>query len=746
MFDNQPDTLTGTVERVTYYNEDNGYSVLKVTPDKKLPGSSMSRDGTVAVVGTMPQLAEGEAVEFTGRWVDDPKYGRQMRVETVTPIQPNSLEGIKRYLSSGIVTGIGPKTAEKIIDHFGVGVLDILNREPARLHEVPGLKKNLADRLADAWADNQAIRQTMIFLQNYGVSSKMAARIYAHLGQMTINKVSENPFILVEEVFGIGFLKADQIARNMGLEADSPQRVYAGLSYALDKLAQEGHTYAPQALLMDTVEDLLRIENARDLVEDQLGIRLFSGDLDKEIMPGPDGERATAIYLPAFYRAETKSARLLKDLANSDSIVMDEVEDTDWPGFLAEIAQQNDVELTRQQQSAVKAALTSKVSVLTGGPGTGKTTTLQMVIEALDDLGFKYALASPTGRAAKRLQEATGRSASTIHRMLGYSPAEGFAFNEDTPMEIDMLIIDEASMIDLMLFYAVLRALPATAHLMLVGDIDQLPSVGAGNVLRDVINSEIGHVTRLDTIFRQGEGSHIVVNAHRVNNGEMPFTDNQSNDFYFFGAEDPIAAGDLLVDVVVNRIPDKFGYNPLTEVQVIAPMYRGPAGVDALNNRLQAALNPPTQHGRPMYEKKLSGRVFRVGDKVLQTRNNYDKEVFNGDVGRIYGADPDENRFEITFVGHDWPIDYDWTEAEELMHAYCISTHRSQGSEYPVVVMPVMTQHYMMLQRNLLYTAITRAKKMVVLVGSRKAIGIAVKNNQVARRYSGLLERLRTDD
>jgi exodeoxyribonuclease V alpha subunit len=401
------------------------------------------------------------------------------------------------------------------------------------------------------------------------------------------------------------------------------------------------------------------------------------------------------------------------------------------------LAAENSIELTDQQQGAVKAALTNKVSVLTGGPGTGKTTTLRMVIRALEDLDFTFALASPTGRAAKRLSEATEHPASTIHRLLGYVPGEGFVYDEDNPLDVDMLIVDETSMLDLLLFFDLLKALRPETHLMLVGDVDQLPSVGAGNVLRDVINSGVAHVTRLKVIFRQNEASHIVVNAHRINAGDAPFMDNNSADFYFFGKEDPVEAAELLVDIVNKRLPEKFGVDPIEDVQVIAPMYRGPIGVHALNEALQKTLNGDKR----LAEKQLGGRTFRAGDKVMQTRNNYDKEVFNGDIGRIQGIDFDDASMEVVFDGRY--VYYEFSEAEELIHAYCISTHRSQGSEYPVVVMPLMTQHYMMLQRNLLYTAVTRAKKLVVLVGSRKAVHMAVQNNKVAERYSGLLQRLR---
>lgn len=728
------DTFTGTVERVTFHNDENGYSVIKVTPDKRMPGYT-ARDGTVTVVGVMPEMGAGESAQFTGEWVEDPRWGKQMRLETVTPIMPNSLEGITRYLSSGIVKGIGPRTAEKIVDHFGLETLNILNRSPQRLQEVPTLKASLAENLARAWAENANVRQTMIFLQGYGVSSRMATRIHAVYGAETINRVKEDPYALADEVFGIGFIKADQIARNMGLPLDAKERIRAGLYFTLNKLANEGHTYAPQRLLMETANELLQIDNL-ERIEEVLGEQLLSGDLIAEIVTGSEGDRLSGVYLPMYHHAETKCAERLGKLAATESLITEGIKGLDWPAFLKDIAARNSVTLTPQQQGAVRAALTSKVSVLTGGPGTGKTTTLQMVISALEELEYRFALASPTGRAAKRLSEATGHDAFTIHRLLGYSPADGFAYDDDYPLEVDMLIVDEASMIDLLLFHHMLKALRPDTHLMLVGDVDQLPSVGAGNVLRDVIDSDVAHVTRLEVIFRQTEGSYIVVNAHRVNQGEAPFTDNKSEDFYYFNEEDPVRAAELVVDLVKNRLPGKFGYNAMTDIQVIAPMYRGPAGVDALNQALQSALNGD----RRIAEKSLSGRVFRVGDKVMQTRNNYDKDVFNGDIGQIYGIDFDNNTLEIVFDGRY--VYYDWSEADELMHAYCISTHRSQGSEYPVVVLPLLTQHYMMLQRNLLYTAITRARNMVVLVGSRRALHMAVQNNKVAQRFSGLLPRL----
>ncbi|MCC6612337.1 MAG: ATP-dependent RecD-like DNA helicase [Anaerolineae bacterium] len=731
------EALTGVVERVTFYNEENGYTVVKITPERRIPDAE-ARDGTVAVVGVMPELGTGETVRFTGFWIDDAKYGRQFRAETCTPIVPTTEAGIIAYLSSGIVSGIGPRTAERIVDHFGARTLDVLDNEPDRLHEVPGLKTELANKLGKAWVENQSVRQTMIFLQGYGVSAKMASRIYKHYGFNTSKIVEDNPYTLADEVYGIGFIRADEIARRMDVQVDDPNRLRAGLIYALNQLARDGHVYAPRAELIKTASELLRVDDVAN-VEARLDEQILLGELIAEGGGHPGGE--TAVYLTEYYEAEIGAVEHLRALRKTESDIMKQAAKTDWDELLAKLAKDIEVSLTPQQQGAVRAALEGKVSVLTGGPGTGKTTTLRMVIEALLALDRRFALASPTGRAAKRLSEATGQPAMTIHRLLGYIPGEGFEYDEDNPLRVEMLIVDEASMIDLLLLHDMLRALKPETHLMLVGDVDQLPSVGAGNVLRDIIDSGVAHVTRLDAIFRQSEDSHIVLNAHRINHGEMPVTDNKSSDFYFFGEDDPAAAADLLIDVVANRLQDKFGVDPLNDVQVIAPMYRGPVGVHALNERLQQRLNG----SRRMAEKQLGGKLFRVGDKVMQTRNNYDKEVFNGDIGRIYGLNLDDSEVEVVIDGRY--VYYDFSEAaEELILAYCISTHRSQGSEYPVVVMPLLTQHYMMLQRNLLYTAVTRARQLVVLVGSRKAVSMAVKNNKVAARYSGLQRRLKDID
>ncbi|MBE2268701.1 MAG: ATP-dependent RecD-like DNA helicase [Anaerolinea sp.] len=727
--------ITGTVERITFYNDENHYGVIRIKANEKFP-TIEAGDGTITVVGVMPGINVGETVRFSGAWVTDPRYGKQFKAETMTPVAPTTESGIVAYLASGIVKGIGEKTARKIVAYFGTDTLDILDREPSRLYEIPGLKKELARDLALAWGANQAVRQTMIFLQGYGVTSKMAARIYKFYGASTISTVKENPYALADEVNGIGFIRADEIAQNMGLPADAHHRIRAGLVYALNQMTKEGHVYVPRLELVTKALEMLKIDNI-GRVQAALSQEVLAGNLllDKDIGDGALGMES--VYLPLYFHAERKVVRLLRALLAEDSEIRHKVKGLKWQKFLAELATHNNVDLTEQQQSAVRAALEHKFSILTGGPGTGKTTTLRMVIHALDSLKFKFALASPTGRAAKRLAEATGYPAKTIHRLLGYVPGEGFVYDEDNPLEIDMLIVDEASMIDLLLFNDLLKALAPETHLMLVGDVDQLPSVGAGNVLHDVIDSGVGHVTRLNAIFRQATTSHIVVNAHRINEGEAPLMDNNSADFFFFGEDDPARAAELVVDIVKNRLPAKFNIDPISDVQVIAPMYRGVIGVNALNEALQRTLNSDKR----LAEKALGGRVFRIGDKVMQTRNNYEKDVFNGDIGRIVSIDFDDQAFEVDIDGEY--VYYDWIEADQLIHAYAISTHRSQGSEYPVVVMPIMPQHYMMLQRNLLYTAVTRAKKLVVLVGSRRAVHMAVENNKVSERYSGLLQRLR---
>jgi len=735
------DKLSGTVLRITFYNEDNGWGVIKIDPfdGEDFPEEAIAYDGAIAVVGVMPELVEGEAAEFTGKWVNNEQYGKQFKCDGVVPISPKNKQGIIRYIAD-TVFGIGDVTATKIYNHFGDDTLDVLDNNPERIYDVPGLKTNLAENLISAWGASRTVRQIMIHLQSYGITTKIAKKIYNEYGRDTLTIVQNDPYQLADDVHGIGFKKADQIAQGMGIAPDAPSRLRAGLVYTLSQMANDGHTYSPRSVLMEQAREILGVETDDEGLTLQLQEQLLAGKLRADILYPDTPEHIGVVYLPEFYISEIRAADKLRVIANSPSHIITHISKTpDWAGYLEDLAEDNDVELSDEQQNAVTGALWHKVSVLTGGPGTGKTTTLQMVINALDLEGYEYRLASPTGRAAKRLGEATDRDASTIHRLLGFNPQHGgFDHDEDNPIDTEVIIIDEASMIDLVLFYHLLKAVTPKTHLMLVGDIDQLPSVGAGNVLNDVINSGIAHVTRLNRIFRQDDSSHIVSNAHRINQGQMPYTDNESKDFFFFNISDPDEAAEEIVALVADRLQKKLGdYDPVQFVQVIAPMYRGAIGVNKLNELLQDALNP----GGRKAEKKFGNKVFRVGDKVMQTKNNYEKEVFNGDIGIIRAIDDDENAIEVVIDGRF--INYDYSDADEqLIHAFCISTHRSQGSEYPVVVMPIMTQHYLMLQRNLIYTAITRAKQMVVLVGTRKAIKMAVDNNKVSERYSGLLPRL----
>lgn len=579
--------IQGAIERITYFNEDNGYSVIKITPDKRYP-RAQARDGTVTVVGIMPALQEGESAQFSGAWVNDDRYGFQFRAEQTIPIAPHTAKGLISYLSSGIVKGIGTRTAEKIVNHFGEKTVEILDTDPQRIHEVPALKTKLADNLIDAWSKNRITRNMLIYLQGLGISAKISRRIINEYGAQTQTIVERNPYQLAEDVFTIGFRKADQIARNLGVEVDAKYRLRAGLHHTLNELSREGHTYAPRQELIAAAVDLLGVDDVEAL-DDALSDQLLEGKLvEDRLSDAAAGEGINALYLPRFHRAETGVTRYLRALSQSASAIVQDHRGTNWKRFLQTLSASNQVDLSPQQQGAVRAALSSKVSVLTGGPGTGKTTTLQMLIGALNEGDYAYKLASPTGRAAKRLSEATGVPASTIHRLLGFS-AEigGFEHDEDNPLPVDMVVIDEASMLDLQLFHSLLRALPASAHLLLVGDVDQLPSVGAGNVLRDVIESGIASVTRLDQIFRQDDDSHIVSNAHLINEGLEPYTGNESKDFFFFNIAEPDAAADMLVNIVRTRIPARWGLDPVRDIQVISPMYRGLIGVNNLNNRLQ---------------------------------------------------------------------------------------------------------------------------------------------------------------
>ena len=745
------DQLRGIVERVTYYSEETGYSVVRLN----VPGQS----GLVTVVGNLPEVQPGESLRLAGRWTAHPQYGRQFKAEQCEQVLPATVEGIRRYLGSGLVKGVGPVTAARIVLRFGADTLRVLDEEPRRLREALGVGPKRAAAIATAWEEQKHIREVMLFLQSHGVTTGLAVKIYKAYGDDALRVVQEDPYRLARDIWGVGFKTADKIARALGLPPDAPSRVQAGVAHALGQLAGEGHVYAPEPDLVSAATKLLEVppELTRQAIEhldtDEIVRRetliypTAEGDhrgSPLQRSPGrgassrsPQVREERAVYLTPFYYGEIGVTHRLQALVENPTTRLLSFRSVDWDALLAQVTRDSAIELSPQQREAVRAALTHKVTVLTGGPGTGKTVTVRTIIGALEALGYRYALCAPTGRAAKRLSEATGRPAKTVHRMLGYSPLEGFRRNQEHPLEVDCLIVDEASMLDLLLTNHLLKAVDPAAHVLFVGDVDQLPSVGAGDILRDVIGSGRAAVVQLTTIFRQAAGSGIVVNAHRINQGQIPIL-NEFDDFYFFSAQDPQEAADLLVDIVQQRIPSKFGFDPLDDVQVLAPMYRGACGVNNLNTRLQEALNPASPRKA---ERRLAGRAFRVGDKVMQVRNNYNKDVYNGDIGRVTGIDPVEQALVVTI--DDRPVVYDWGEVDELVHAFAVSVHKSQGAEYTAIVMPVLTQHYLMLQRNLFYTGITRAKRLVVLVGTRRAIAIAVHNDKVRERHSGLSVRLR---
>ena len=725
------DVLTGTVERITYYNAENGYTVLRLRPSRPIAG--MGRDGLITVVGNLPEVSPGEHLELTGRWKTHSQYGRQFAAETCRQTLPASAEGIRRYLGSGLVRGIGPGMAKRIVDVFGAHTLEILDRAPHRLREVPGIGPKRTARLQEAWEAQKHIRHIMLFLHEHGITTGLAVKIYKTYGDDALEVVRNDPYRLAADIHGVGFKTADKVARALGLPEDHPSRLQAGLVYALNKAAEDGHTFLPREALLAQAAELLG--QSAEALEAPLAALEADGRVVVENVPLPQVRLAgkggvaeaqapylaAGVFLPAFHTAETGIAERLKALLEAPSRLP--------RGALPSLP----AELTAPQASAVQTALTRAVTVLTGGPGTGKTTTVRALIAALEARRVRYALAAPTGRAAQRLAEATDREAATVHRLLGYKPGQGFGYHPANPLPVEFLVVDEASMLDTTLTYHLLGALAPGTHLLLVGDVDQLPSVGAGDVLREIIAFPAVATVRLETIFRQAADSLIITNAHRINRGEMPVFPKNARDFFLFPARDPQEAADWVVEVVTKRIPRRFGLHAPREIQVIAPMYRGPAGVHALNARLQAALNPPAA-GKA--ERALFGQVFRVGDWVMQTQNNYDYDVFNGDLGEIVALDSVQQRLVVDFGGHR--VAYDWSEADQLVLAYAISVHKAQGAEFPAVVVPMVTQHYMMLQRNLLYTAVTRAKRLCVLVGQKRAIALAVKNTNARQRFTAL--------
>ncbi len=717
--------LDGTVERYVFRAEDGGFAVARfVTVGGEL----------VTVVGELVGIQEGLPLRVRGRWVVDRKYGRQFRLDTYQLRTPETVLGIERFLGSGIIPGIGPELAKRLVARFGMNTLEVIERTPAQLTEVPGIGAARAAKIADAFAAHRSVQDVMVFLRGHGVSAAFAARIYKKYGKDSISIVRANPYRLAHEVWGIGFRTADAIAEQLGIARDAPARLEAGLLHALEAGSEDGHLHLPDAELLAATAELLGIDGAL------LPPRLGALEARRLVVRESLGDRGPCTSLPWAHAAEAESAQLLAALTRTAARAFP----LDVHAAIHAFEAVTGVALAAQQRRAVEAALVDKCVVVTGGPGVGKTTIVKAIVH-LAELGKRrVALAAPTGRASKRLGEATAHEAMTIHRLLEFAPHEGgFQRGLDNPLEIDMLVVDEASMVDAQLFRAVLAALPAGAQLVLVGDVDQLPSVGAGSVLADVIASEAATVIRLTEIFRQAAESKIVVSAHEINSGRVPVLDTPAGaaaDFYFIARDDPEAARATIVELVAERIPQRFGFDAITDVQVLVPMHRGDLGTSSLNHALQERLNP----GVPGATEVTRGeRVFRRGDKVMQLRNDYDKSVFNGDIGVISAIDGDEGIVRVDFDGRSTV--YERGELDQLVHAYAVSIHKSQGSEYPAVVMSLATQHYMMLQRSLLYTGVTRGKRLVVIVGSRRAVALAVKNADARRRYTWLAERVRAE-
>ncbi len=753
--------LDGSVESIVFRNEENHYTVARFRPNDS---GRLFRDDLTTIVGALPGVHVGELLTVEGEWEKDPKYGRQLHVTSFVQRLPASPEGIMRYLSSGLIKGIGPKKAERIVAHFGEQTLAIIEQQPERLSEVKGISTKDREQIIQSWVEQNEVKELHLFLQSHDVSINLATRIYKQYGQESIKIIRENPYKLADDVSGIGFRTADEIAVKLGLPRDSMPRLATGLKYVLAQAANEdGHCFLPEHELLRRASEILQapFELLREAVEQLKSERdvFIESPLQPAqppaASPSANGdtppvdwsealESGQRIYFGPFWHAENGSARILRTLLRSQS-KLPPVSQQYWEAVFDYLAQKRKMVLTEKQREAVQMAYQKKVTILPGGPGTGKSTSLRALHMVLRKRNIDVALAAPTGRAAKRLTEATGAAvgfqAKTLHRLLEYAPHDNtYQRNEENPLPYRFVIVDEVSMVDILLFYHLLKALPPDAHLLLVGDADQLPPVGPGNVLRDLLRSESIPTVRLTELFRQAQQSQIVVNAHRINAGQMPsLKREQKTDFFFISEDDPVRAQRLVLDLVQRRIPKHYALNPMTDIQVLAPMYRGPVGVTSLNEELQAHLNPGA-----VASIEWGGRDLRVGDKVMQVRNNYDKGVFNGDVGWIRSINRENSTLKVEFLEEAGPllVAYEFHELDELTLAYAVTVHKSQGSEYPAIVLPLVREHYMLLQRNLLYTAITRAKRLCILIGQQRALEVAVRNDRVALRNTGLAERL----
>ncbi len=717
----RPKVVEGVLDHVTFTNEENGWSVVKI----KIEG----RAGLITAVGSLPGVQPGESLRLDGEWVVDRKYGEQFRIKSFLLRQPSTLEGMEKYLGSGLIRGMGQVMAARLVEHFQFDTLDVIDHQPRRLTEVEGIGPKRQAQIVEAWGEQKVVKEVMLFLQTHAVSPAYAVKIYKQYGDRAVIRVRENPFQLSVDIHGIGFKMADQIAASLGISKDSPRRAEAGVLYTLGELADEGHVLCPEELLLDKSVAILSID--AHIIEQAITDLAVKEHL--VIEPLPQGR---ALFLKALHQAETGAARLIRRLLDTPTSPFT----SDLDRAIAKFEEHEALALAPQQREALRQAATAKVTVITGGPGTGKTTIINGLVQILEQEQRRVRLCAPTGRAAKRLGETSQREAKTIHRLLEFNPRRRvFERDEEAPLKCDLLVVDEMSMVDTSLFYYLLLALPPDSQLVLVGDVDQLPSVGPGSVLRDLIRSGTVNVVTLTEIFRQAQESLIVRNAHRVNQGELPSLQRgdpggKDSDFFLIERDDPETILATLKELVSRRIPDYLKVDPLEEIQVLTPMHKGILGSINLNEQLQQLLNP---RGESLAR---GSRIFRVGDKVMQVRNNYDLDVFNGDIGRIASINADDQQATIQFDGRAVPFDF--SAMDDLVLGYACSIHKAQGSEYPVVLIPLHTQHYIMLQRNLLYTGITRGRRLVVLVGSRKALGLAVKNNRIEMRHTRLAERL----
>ncbi|MGD8472188.1 MAG: ATP-dependent RecD-like DNA helicase [Desulfobacterales bacterium] len=722
--------LTGQIERITFTNEESGFTIAKV----KVKG----KHDLVTVVGNLMAPMPGEIIDMRGEWAHHAKYGPQFKVAQFKTKVPATVFGIKKYLGSGLIKGLGPVMAGRIVDRFGENTLDIIENHINRLAEVKGIAEKSIAKIAKAWEAQKDIREVMIFLQSHGVSSAYASKIFKRYGDRSIAVVKQNPYRLATDIFGIGFLKADSIAKELGFSNDSEVRVEAGVVYTLHQLSEDGHVYFPYQPLIQRCREILGV--GRQPVDRAIGnLSKAKQIILEDINEGDTHFRQNnkAVYLTRFHQCETGIASRLRALLSAPKSTrkVDSARAIQW------VQQQLSFQPAEKQKDAIRLALENKVMIITGGPGTGKTTIIRAILKIFSQMKINILLAAPTGRAAKRMSEMTGHEAKTIHRLLEYSiHKHGFQRNEKNPLDCDLLIIDETSMIDTILMHHLLKAIPATTTCIFVGDVNQLPSVGPGNVLNDMIACGAVAVVELNEIFRQARTSRIVVNAHKINEGKLPAFDQSelfdpNNDFYFIEQDDAQKVLEIILELVKRRIPQRFGFDALEDIQVLTPMHKGIVGAANLNDQLQSVLNP----GNGGISR--GDRTLRVNDKVMQIRNNYEKVVFNGDIGRITVIRPEERQVTVSFDNR--PVVYDFSELDEMVLAYAVSVHKSQGSEYPVVILPILTQHYILLQRNLIYTAVTRGRNLVVMVGSRKAMAIGVNNDQTLQRFTQLRYRLR---